>query len=41
VGRAGTSRYGLDVDEPLASVLPLDPDADEDDSIRARWRGHA
>ncbi|MEA2274560.1 MAG: hypothetical protein QOI98_3268 [Solirubrobacteraceae bacterium] len=23
--------YGLDVDEPLASVLPLDPDADEDD----------
>lgn len=32
--------YGLDVDEPLASVLPLDPEADDDDSIRARWRRH-
>lgn len=33
--------YGLDVDEPLASVLPLDPDEDEADSIRARWRRRA
>lgn len=33
--------YGLDVDEPLASVLPLDPAADEDDSLRAWWRRHA
>ena len=33
--------YGLDVDEPLASVLPLDPDADDDDSIRGRWRRNA
>lgn len=33
--------YGLDVDEPLASMLPLDPAADEDDSLRGRWRRHA
>lgn len=35
--------YGLDVDEPLVSVLPLDPaeDEDKDDSMRARWRRRA
>jgi hypothetical protein len=33
--------YGLDVDEPLAAALPLDPAADEDGSLRGRWRRHA
>ena len=35
--------YRLDVDEPLAWVLPLDPaaDEDEDDAMRARWRRRA
>ena len=33
--------YGIDVEEPLASVLPLDPDEDEGEPIRGWWRRHA
>lgn len=33
--------YGIDVEEPLVSVLPLDPDVDEDESMRGWWRRHA
>lgn len=33
---------GVDVDEPLASVRPLDPAADDDDdSMRTPWRRRA
>jgi hypothetical protein len=32
--------YGLDVDEPLAAALPLDPATDDDDSVRGWWRRH-
>lgn len=30
--------YGVDVEEPLATTLPLDPATDDDASPRGRWR---